>query len=209
MSLLEHHLNQKNYQELDKYLNAAMNNLDNISKFTQGLMDFSSLSSNFELCSITTLVSDVIDYLKTQKHFNQIEIRLNVPPVPLFSMADISQVQQLLYNMVNNSADAIREKGEGFRGLIEIEIRYHEGDNTFTIRIGDNGVGIEKEQLEIAFNKRFTTKKTGHGFGLLVCRRIIDNHGGHLSVDSTPGVGTVMTINFPVRLAVERPVPVT
>ncbi len=209
LSLLEHHLHKQNYQELDKYLSAVINNMDNIRKFSQGLMDFSTLTPNFELCSITAMVMDVVEYLKVQKHFQGIEFRLNMPPVPLFSLADMSQLQQLLYNLVNNAADAILEKGEGFAGLIEVEVKYCGGDDNFVLRVSDNGAGIEKERLEIAFQKRFTTKKNGHGFGLLVCRRIIDIHGGTLKVDSTPDTGTVIAINFPIRVSVETAAGIT
>ncbi|SYZ72472.1 putative Signal transduction histidine kinase, nitrogen specific, NtrB [Candidatus Zixiibacteriota bacterium] len=205
LSLLEHHLRKQNYQELDKYLGAVMNNMESIRKFSQGLMDFSALTPNFELCSITSLVTDVIEYLKAQNHMRNIDFRLAVPHVPLFSLADMSQLQQLLYNLVNNAADAIHEKGDGFAGLIEVEIKYSGGDENFILRVTDNGTGIDKERQEIAFQQRFTTKKDGHGFGLLVCRRIIDIHGGTLKVDSTPDVGTVIAVNFPIRVSVESP----
>jgi len=69
---------------------------------------------------------------------------------------------------------------------------------SFSISIKDNGSGIDPELLKKAFNTRFTTKEDGHGFGLLVCRRIIDSHQGTLDIDSAIGEGTTITITFPM-----------
>ena len=74
-------------------------------------------------------------------------------------------------------------------------------DNTkdsFIISIRDTGEGISQENIDKAFSQKFTTKKTGHGFGLLVCKRIIESHQGNLHIDSEVGVGTTISIEFPL-----------
>jgi signal transduction histidine kinase/CheY-like chemotaxis protein len=200
ISLLEHHLRQQNNPELMKYLGAVINNLDNIKKFTQGLMDFSSMKANFVLCDITALVNDIIDYLKVQKRFHNIAIQAKNPSVSIFTLADTGQIQQLLYNLANNAADALKEKGKDFAGKIDVRLDLGREGDCFTISVADNGPGIDKEHLREAFQSRFTTKETGHGFGLLVCRRIIDNHGANLRIDSTPGAGTTIAIDFPIKV---------
>ncbi len=74
----------------------------------------------------------------------------------------------------------------------------NDAKNSFIISISDTGEGISQENIDKAFSQKFTTKKTGHGFGLLVCKRIIESHQGKLHIDSNVGVGTTISIEFPL-----------
>jgi signal transduction histidine kinase/CheY-like chemotaxis protein len=204
-SLLEHYINRKNYDELGKYLIAVKSNLDNIKKFTRGLMDFSSMAVNFQVCDFHQLVSDVVEYLKAQKNFQDINIELKGPADEIFTLADIGQIQQLLYNLINNAAEAVNSTPPGAPREIAVALDNSPDGESFTLTVADNGVGIDKHLLEKAFSERFTTKKTGHGFGLLVCRRVIDNHEGKLDISSAPGQGTKIKVTFPVKTPVKAP----
>lgn len=200
LSLMEKHLEQKNYEELEKYLTAAINNLDNITKFSKNLMDFSDMTSKFESCDINTLIGDIIDYLKSQKHFEDIEVEFDNSTLAIFTEADPGQMQQLLYNLINNAADAVRENKNQPEKRIVIATRRNAEDQNFIISVSDNGVGMPEDLVQTAFQKQFTTKKSGHGFGLLVCSRIISNHKGNLNIDSKPGEGTTISITFPLNV---------
>lgn len=208
LSLMEHHLSRENYKELDKYLKVAVENLNNIRKFSDGLMDFSSLSASMEPCDVNRLIKDTIEYLITQNRFDKIKIEFTPSDAKIFTRADTGQLQQLLYNLIYNSADAVKEKQSQNEKRIEIKSLL-EDENNFSITVSDNGAGISEEFINIAFKERFTTKKSGHGLGLMVCRRIIENHKGRLKIDSNPGKGTVITITAPIiRVTEERRVPV-
>jgi signal transduction histidine kinase/CheY-like chemotaxis protein len=209
LSLLEHHLNQGNYQELEKYINAVKSNLDNIKKFTEGLMDFSSMASKFEPCDITALVGDVADYLQVQRNFQNILIELEKPEQPVFTIADTGQIHQLLFNLLNNAAEAIREKSGEASGIVKLILSFDSENEAYSITVADNGAGIDPNLLEKAFKQSFTTKPDGHGFGLLVCRRIIDNHKAKLFIDSTVGEGTTISVHFPILTPQLRPETVT
>lgn len=199
LSLMQNHLKNKNYDELDKYVRAVISNLDNIKKFTDGLADFSKIESNFQECDINVLISDVIEYLKVQSQFQGIDIRFESSKHEIRSMADTSQMQQLFYNLLNNAANAIREFDGARTREITVTTKYNRDDSQFSIVVRDSGVGMDTALLEKAFKERFTTRESGHGFGLLVCRRIIENHAGKLIVDSKTGHGTTVTIQFPVK----------
>jgi two-component system sensor kinase FixL len=109
-------------------------------------------------------------------------------------------MQQLLYNLFNNAADAMIDSP---RKEIIVSVAIDQDRGTFTTKVTDTGCGFPADLLAKAFQERFTTKRTGHGFGLVVCKRIIENHGGTLHVDSTPGRGTTISIDFPlVNIAV-------
>ncbi len=199
LSLMQRHLKAKNYRELDKYLKAISSNLDSIIKFTSGLVDFSGIESVHENSDINGLISDVIDYLIVQSRFLNIDVELRKSEMPIFTYADPSQLQQLLYNLINNAADATLEREDNVEKKIVITTEFDSEKEGFTITVCDKGTGIDEAQVNKVFKERFTTKKTGHGFGLLVSKRIIENHSGKFRINSVPGQGTTIAIDFPIQ----------
>ncbi|MEM3668726.1 MAG: HAMP domain-containing sensor histidine kinase, partial [Candidatus Bathyarchaeia archaeon] len=69
-----------------------------------------------------------------------------------------------------------------------------------SISVSDTGVGIPKENLEKIWAPLFTTKAKGMGFGLPICKRIVEAHGGIIAVESTVGKGTTFTITIPQKI---------
>ena len=76
---------------------------------------------------------------------------------------------------------------------------YDEASRTIEIVISDTGKGIDKELMDKLFHPFFTTKPKGTGLGLAISKRLIEEHGGTISVQSTPGSGTTFTIKLPVK----------
>ena len=118
----------------------------------------------------------------------------SLPDLPV--EADPTRIRQLLYNLFNNAADATR--GCATR-RIEADLQVDRDAGTLTCTITDSGVGFEPEQLAKAFKEQFTTKEHGHGFGLVVCARIVENHGGSIDIDSAPGRGTRISVTLPLH----------
>lgn len=106
----------------------------------------------------------------------------------------ISQINQVIMNLLVNAAHAIDEFGK-----ITIRTR-HQGD-TVTVEIEDTGAGISPDHLSRIFEPFFTTKPVGKGtgLGLSLSFNIIEKHNGRIDVDSTPGHGTCFRITLPVR----------
>ncbi len=104
----------------------------------------------------------------------------------------MGQINQVFMNLISNALDAIDEKGE-------IIITTKNLGNSVLISIKDNGEGIAKEVIKNIFDPFFTTKKIGKGvgLGLSISHGIIKNHGGTISVDSTPGKGAQFDIVLP------------
>ncbi len=206
LSLMQHSLDNKNYGELHKYLNAVTTNLDNIRKFTDGLIDVSRLKSKLSECNINNTVAEVLEYLKAQNRFENISIIFNKADCDFLTLADAGQFQQLLYNLLNNAADAIHEINDNRHKQIIVDITLSPERDTYTMTVSDNGIGFKGENLKNALKKRFTTKETGHGFGLLVCEKIIKHHQGQFKIESVPNSGTKITIDFPVQSLSPEPV---
>ncbi|HOP07812.1 MAG TPA: response regulator [candidate division Zixibacteria bacterium] len=200
LSLMEFHLKKQNYGELDKYMNGISDNVEKIKRFTSNLMDLTPISGKKEVFRFEKMLTEVVDYLRPQKRYAGVTIGLNAPEEAVPFEADSIHIQQLLYNLFNNAADATVDCATR---SINANLAVDSSVGTFAVTIKDTGQGIDPELLKKAFNEKFTTKKNGHGFGLLVCKRIIDSHDGKLSIESAPGQGTSIRVDFPLARAEE------
>ncbi len=106
-------------------------------------------------------------------------------------VADIAQMRQVVWNLVRN---AIQASSPGS----EVVLRWSKNANaSVTFEVHDNGVGIDLEARERLFDAFFTTRSKGMGIGLAVVKRILDDHGFAVTVDSTEGKGTTFSIVIP------------
>lgn len=195
LSLLEFNIKKGNFSDLQKYTTAMSGTIEKIKKFTANLMDLRPISSEKTTISFDRLLAEVIDYLKPQKRFRDVSVNVVEVAEDVQFDADPTQMQQLLYNFFNNAADATTDSP---RKEISASLTVQRESGQFTFFVSDTGCGMPPELLQRAFQERFTTKASGHGFGLVVCKRIIDNHGGRLQVESVPGSGTTITVEFPL-----------
>jgi two-component system nitrogen regulation sensor histidine kinase NtrY len=118
------------------------------------------------------------------------EVEAALPPV----LADRDQVLQVLLNLVRNALDAMPSGG-----TLGVAARRAGGAVAFEVR--DTGPGIAAEDLERVFEPYFTTKEGGTGLGLAIARRIAEEHGGALEVESSAGRGATFRLTLPVAVA--------
>jgi PAS domain S-box-containing protein len=105
------------------------------------------------------------------------------------------QLQQVVLNLLNNGIEAMNAMGREARLLrVSSELR---GAGNIRVVVEDSGPGIAPENLGHIFDAFFTTKPTGMGMGLSICRSIIEAHGGRLSASHAPGGGTIFEIALP------------
>jgi signal transduction histidine kinase len=141
---------------------------------------------------------------RQQTGSKHVEFSIQVPPdLPAFRM-DSEQLHQVLLNLVLNGVQAIEREGK-----ITIAAKFNAPGgpgqaDLVEISVSDTGVGVPPESLERIFRPFYTTKRGGTGLGLSLCRRIIRQHGGTLSVESKLGKGSRFIIRLPMREAVEE-----
>jgi len=205
VEMLQLHLRNGHTDKLNKYVETVSATLAKIRSFTANLMDLRSISSKEEIVRIDRLLKEVVEYLQPQKRFREVQILMPLDIPEISFRADVTQIQQLLYNLFHNAADATSDCP---RREIRVGLEHDHDAASFCLTIADSGTGFEPESLAKAFQQQFTTKKSGHGFGLMVCRRIIDKHGGKLEIESAPGEGTRLSMTFPVASQVPTPVTV-
>jgi signal transduction histidine kinase len=116
------------------------------------------------------------------------------PELPLVWI-DRIQIQQVIINLIMNGMEAMVSVTDRPR---EITIRSHRDEaDQVLVAVQDSGVGIEAEDMDRLFNAFFTTKPTGMGMGLSICRSIIDAHGGTLRASRNAGAGATFQFMLP------------
>jgi two-component system, sporulation sensor kinase E len=114
------------------------------------------------------------------------ELRADLPLLQL----DREQMKQAFYNVIKNSLEAMKRHGT-------LHIRTDLDDKHVIVSFTDTGSGMSAENLSRVFEPYFTTKPSGSGLGLLIVRRIVREHGGELSIESTQGEGLTLAIRLP------------
>jgi signal transduction histidine kinase len=144
---------------------------------------------------VNMLVGEVLTLLHRDLQKDDIEVRTELsrglPPI----MADPVQLQQVLLNLISNGREAMAAVGDR-RRLLQITTERHEADNVL-IAVTDSGTGIDAEHKDRIFEAFFTTKSSGMGMGLSICRSIVQSHGGQLSASPAAPFGSTFSILLP------------
>ncbi len=165
-------------------------------------------------------IHDLIDHSFLKDNIQlRVDIPLNLPPV----RANSQQLQQVLLNLLLNAKDALDDKYPGSHPNKQVTVRARIAEDAYLstlltkqehldhqfvrLTVRDEGVGILPEDREKLFTPFFTTKSStrGTGLGLSISHKIIENHQGHIEVQSEPGVFTEFTIILPVSKASNPP----
>jgi len=126
--------------------------------------------------------------LSTNRVKSSYGIMINLPENDMSINCDARKIEGVMSNVINNAVHALEGQGE-------INITISTNSKFVTIKVVDSGPGIPKENLEKIFEPMFTTKKTGTGLGLVICKSIVEQHGGTIIVSNKP---TTFTIKLPV-----------
>ncbi|MDB4160732.1 HAMP domain-containing histidine kinase, partial [Bacteroidia bacterium] len=142
----------------------------------------------FEVFDISTILQSTKDLFKQSENA---EIVANLEP-EILVLADPEQVKRVFNNLIKNAIQAIPDTQKG-----RIEIDLTTIDSTVSITIKDNGKGIPIEHYKKVFVPNFSTKNSGMGLGLAICRKIIESAKGTITFVSKMNTGTTFTITLP------------
>ncbi len=141
-------------------------------------------------------IREVIELVRRKASEQNITLRLEIaadlPPV----FGDRIQLQQVLFNLIINGIEAMKNKSFGLHELVVYAFR--EKPEAITISVRDSGVGIDEKQGDILFDAFYTTKSEGMGMGLSISRSIIEDHGGQLWATPNPDKGTTFFFTVPI-----------
>jgi PAS domain S-box-containing protein len=175
-----------------------VNEVMRLEKILTDVVDFSRPATPNKLpMSIDAVVDQVTGFVRPQLKDRNIQlVRAQKTPVPQIA-ADPAQIKQALLNIVKNAIEAVEQNGT-------ITINTWCDGRTVAVDVVDTGPGIVDYVLENMYDLFYTTKQGGSGLGLAITRKIIEDHRGSLSVQSTPGEGTTFTVQLPVQAESEN-----
>ena len=151
-----------------------------------------------ESVDISQIINNVLEIVKPELKSKRIQINLSIDR-DLSVQVRATEVQQVLLNLINNAIQAVAGK-ENHVGRIQIEAKQIE--DRIQISISDNGVGVPQEQKSSLFELLNTTKQSGMGLGLWLCKHIVTRYGGSINYEDSVGSGARFVVALPV--AVEK-----
>lgn len=194
--------------EQKEYLKISQNNVDRLARLVNNLLDVTRIDlGQFEMffaeIDLKTLIGDTINLMKQVSTMKEIKLSCNLPIETVLAVCDADKIKQVIINLIDN---AIKFTDKGGKITVSLERQ----KDTIHIRVSDTGVGIkEEDQLKIfeIFEQSLPGKlKQGGGFGigLAVCRNIMDQHHGQITVQSHYGKGSQFTLSFPDNLILSK-----
>jgi len=201
--LLEISEDFKYKNKIGSEIHGTSNAVERCKVITHRLLGFARrMDVTLESISINSLMKEVLSFLDQEALYRGINVDLDLGDSLPVIESDRGQLQQIFLNLVNNAIDAIGKDGK-------VTIKTKKLDqNSIQIDVVDNGKGIPQEIMSHIFEPFFTTKesveKRGTGLGLFITYGIIKKLGGHISVQSTVGVGTTFTVILPIKINLSR-----
>ncbi len=188
-----------NLEQTAQYIKLIQDATDKIENVTQHLLDFSrKQEAVFTTFDISETLNNTISLILYKAQKAQIEVIRNFKN-GTYVFGCQNHMEQVFLNLLLNSIDAIHEVKEmnpDYAGKITISLTKHHG--LVTIKIEDNGAGINQEDQRKIFDPFYTSKEAGKGtgLGLYVSFNIINEHNGAINFESEPGKGTVFSIEL-------------
>lgn len=167
--------------------------VDRTNSLVTRFLDFARpLALRPEKTDVTQVIDRAVSDVENHQPPFEVAIYKNYSPdIPPF-LLDGQLMERVLYNLILNAAQATPPHGS-----ITVKTRQLEG--TVEIDVIDRGAGIDRKHIENIFNPFYTTKSDGVGLGLAIVSKIVDEHGGKISVESEPGGGSVFRVYLPFQ----------
>lgn len=192
LQLLHRNLHGKPKEE---YIPIMLSELNRVNRLITEFLQFARPGyARRSRCSIVEIIKDVVMLVEYEALSRQIKIEVNLNVNIPNVFVDCEQIKQVFINIMKNAFDALPDGGKIF-----VENTWNESEGFVQVSIRDTGAGIDKDTIANMFNPFFTTKESGTGLGMFTSKKIIDNHGGRIDIQSEPGHGTKVTVMLPVN----------
>jgi signal transduction histidine kinase len=178
-------------------------NLARMKKYTLEMLDYSKERKlKLEPCDFNRVIQGAIESLKAQlkakKSKLNIRIDRDMPTVEL----DSERIHEMALNLILNAIDIVDEN----TGIVSVETKYLADEQTISVDVTDNGPGITDDMKEKIFTPFESDKnKFGTGLGMPIAKQIVDQHGGHIDIETVKGKGTTFQIILPAILVGKNP----
>lgn len=139
---------------------------------------------------LVELVEEVLHVQEAELSDRQLEVKVEVDDDLPAILGDRGQIKQVFFNLIKNAMEAMQPGGS-------LRVLARSDDEYVYLQFVDTGSGISEEDLSKVFQAYYTTKKEGHGLGMMIVERIMRDHGGHVNLESHRAKGTAITLQFP------------
>ncbi len=171
------------FKDREKWLR-LQNSIFDMNRIIEDVLDFARTTEiKKKKSSLLRILKLSLNHVKSTYG-----ITINLPESDVSLSCDPRKIEGVMSNLINNAVQALDGQGE-------IDVTMSVDSELVTIQVRDSGHGISNEHLQKIFEPMFTTKKTGTGLGLVICKSIVEQHGGSISVSNKP---TTFTIKLPV-----------
>ena len=197
-------INKNDTEKLKKGWEMIKRNVGRTSNLVMDLLSYSKeREPEYEVCRPNNIANDVCELLQDKANENKVEITREFDDVIGEVSLDPDIIHESLLNLMSNAVDAcLFDENTDKTWQVGLKTTQEAG-NIIKFEVSDNGAGMDKEVLKQLFTSFFSTKgHRGTGLGLMVTRKLIEEHGGTIEVNSQLGKGTVFTIRLPYKVNV-------
>jgi signal transduction histidine kinase len=164
-------------------------NIGYSNKIINDLLDYSrEIKLDITETSPKALVEDALASVDIPNNIRVVKIVGNRSRIRV----DFEKVKRVLVNLIRNAADAMPKGGT-------LTIKCRKKGEKVEFAVSDTGVGMSEEVMKKLWTPLFTTKAKGMGFGLSICKRFVEAHGGTINVESSLGKGSTFTVILPIE----------
>ncbi|MBF0410802.1 MAG: PAS domain S-box protein [Candidatus Riflebacteria bacterium] len=172
--------------------------IERLERIIVNLLDFAKPTKPHVLeFSLSEILKGCLMLLQNQMNKMRLHLKTEYPDEIPSLKGDPNQLKQVFLNILSNAIQASHSGGT-------LGIRVERSDNYVVTSITDTGIGIKSELLRAIFDPFITTKEDGTGLGLSVALRIVEEHGGRIDVESSPGVGSKFSVYLPAMTPLEK-----
>jgi signal transduction histidine kinase len=159
------------------------------NKIINDLLEYSKeIKLELTTCSPKLLLDVVLPLAEIPDNIQVVSLLEQRPEIRV----DVEKMKRCFLNLIRNAVDAMPNGGT-------LTVRNRLTNNNIEFFFTDEGIGMSEQTLEKVWSPLFTTKAKGMGFGLPICKRIIEAHGGKICVESTIGKGTTFALTVPIK----------
>ena len=144
----------------------------------------------FNEIDLVELVDEVLRVQEAELGNRRLDVNVEVGQKIPSILGDRGQIKQVFFNLIKNAMEAMQPGGK-------LRVLARSDDEFVYMQFIDTGSGISEDELSRILQPYYTTKKEGHGLGMMIVQRIIRDHGAQLGIESRKGEGTAITLQFP------------
>jgi signal transduction histidine kinase len=177
-------------EKFESLMMSIKQEIQRLNKLVGGFLDYGKpIKLSLREVELHSLVGEVLALVLAKAEKDNVEIITRYEVLPKLSL-DPELIKTCIFNVILNAFQAMPDGGR-------LTVKTEASNSKVSMFFEDTGTGISRENLSKVFDPFFSTKESGLGLGLALTRRVVEEHGGKVDIQSTEGKGSTITISFP------------